>query len=545
MIQYIDGKKLREMFVSGANNLQNHKDLVDKLNVFPVPDGDTGTNMSLTISYAIQELSKVENDDITDIGKALSKGSLMGARGNSGVILSQIIRGIAKSIEGKEKLSTQDLAKALKNGSDTAYKAVIKPIEGTILTVVRESGDYAVKLAAREKDIVRFMSLLVKESNASLKRTPDLLKNLKDAGVVDSGGKGLVCIYEGMYETLLGNSIVKNDRSASSVSSVQVQHNANISSEDIKFQYCTEFILESDKVEDTTIRDIMLNYGDSLAVVGDDGVIKVHVHTNDPGSVLQEALQYGQLITTKIENMKLQHENTLLEIGKESEQVSATVEEKDFGFIATSMGEGLAKIFKDFGVDHVIEGGQTMNPSTEDFMKAIDKISAKNIFLLPNNGNIIMAANQAKELSDRNIIVLPTKNTPQGFSALVSFNGEASAEENEEAMLEALKAVKSGQVTFAVRDTVMNEIDVKEGNIIGIAEGNLLAAGEDVEETTVRLVEDLVDEDTAIITLFYGEDVTESQASDLGNILEAKYEDIDIELYYGGQPLYYYLISVE
>jgi len=289
----------------------------------------------------------------------------------------------------------------------------------------------------------------------------------------------------------------------------------------------------------------MLNYGDSLAVVGDDGVIKVHVHTNDPGSVLQEALQYGQLITTKIENMKLQHENTLLEIGKESEQVSATVEEKDFGFIATSMGEGLAKIFKDFGVDHVIEGGQTMNPSTEDFMKAIDKISAKNIFLLPNNGNIIMAANQAKELSDRNIIVLPTKNTPQGFSALVSFNGEASAEENEEAMLEALKAVKSGQVTFAVRDTVMNEIDVKEGNIIGIAEGNLLAAGEDVEETTVRLVEDLVDEDTAIITLFYGEDVTESQASDLGNILEAKYEDIDIELYYGGQPLYYYLISVE
>lgn len=545
MIQYIDGKKLREMFVSGANNLQNHKDLVDKLNVFPVPDGDTGTNMSLTISYAIQELSKVENDDITDIGKALSKGSLMGARGNSGVILSQIIRGIAKSIEGKEKLSTQDLAKALKNGSDTAYKAVIKPIEGTILTVVRESGDYAVKLAAREKDIVRFMSLLVKESNASLKRTPDLLKNLKDAGVVDSGGKGLVCIYEGMYETLLGNSIVKNDRSASSVSSVQVQHNANISSEDIKFQYCTEFILESDKVEDTTIRDIMLNYGDSLAVVGDDGVIKVHVHTNDPGSVLQEALQYGQLITTKIENMKLQHENTLLEIGKESEQVSATVEEKDFGFIATSMGEGLAKIFKDFGVDHVIEGGQTMNPSTEDFMKAIEKISAKNIFLLPNNGNIIMAANQAKELSDRNIIVLPTKNTPQGFSALVSFNGEASAEENEEAMLEALKAVKSGQVTFAVRDTVMNEIDVKEGNIIGIAEGNLLAAGEDVEETTVRLVEDLVDEDTAIITLFYGEDVTESQASDLGNILEAKYEDIDIELYYGGQPLYYYLISVE
>nr|WP_312983207.1 DAK2 domain-containing protein [Clostridioides sp.] len=543
MIQYIDGKKLREMFISGANNLQNHKDLVDKLNVFPVPDGDTGTNMSLTISYAIQELSKVANDDITDIGKSLSKGSLMGARGNSGVILSQIIRGIAKSIEGKERLSTQDLAKAFKNGSDTAYKAVIKPIEGTILTVVRESGEYAVKLASREKDIVRFMSLVVKEANASLSRTPDLLKNLKDAGVVDSGGKGLVCIYEGMYQTLLGKSITKSDKSTEVVSSIP-QHNKNISSDDIKFQYCTEFILESDKVEDTKIRDIMLNYGDSLAVVGDDGVIKVHVHTNDPGNVLQEALQYGQLLTIKIENMKLQHENTLLEIGKE-EQVSATAEEKDFGFIATSMGEGLAKIFKDFGVDHVIEGGQTMNPSTEDFMKAIEKINAKNIFILPNNGNIIMAANQAKELSEKNIIVLPTKNTPQGFSALVSFNGEASAEENEESMLEALKAVKSGQVTFAVRDTVMSGIDVKEGNIIGIAEGDLLAAGDDVEETTVRLIEDLVDEDTAIITLFYGEDVTESQASDLGNVLEAKYEDIDIELYYGGQPLYYYLISVE
>lgn len=552
MIQYIDGKKLREMFISGANNLQNNKDLIDKLNVFPVPDGDTGTNMSLTISYAMQELAKVENDDITEIGKSLSKGSLMGARGNSGVILSQIIRGIAKSIEGKEKLSTQDLAKAFKNGSDTAYKAVIKPIEGTILTVVRESGEYALKLAARETDIVRFMSLLVKESNASLKRTPDLLKNLKDAGVVDSGGKGLVCIYEGMYECLRGNSIEKMDKSSDSASSTLVHAGGNISTEDIKFQYCTEFILESNKVEDTKIRDIMLNYGDSLAVVGDDGVIKVHVHTNEPGKVLQEALAYGQLLTIKIENMKMQHENTLLEIGKEDEQIalsrSSEVEaepEKEFGFIATSMGDGLANIFKDFGVDNVIEGGQTMNPSTEDFMKAIEGINAKNIFILPNNSNIIMAANQAKDLSEKNIIVIPTKNTPQGFSALVNFNTEASAEENEEAMLEALNSVKSGQVTFAVRDTVMNDIDVKEGNIIGLAEGKLQQAGEDVEETTSKLIDNLVDEDTAIITLFYGEDVTEGQASALGNILEAKYEDIDIELYYGGQPLYYYLISVE
>ncbi|WP_343098307.1 DAK2 domain-containing protein, partial [Clostridioides difficile] len=491
MIQYIDGKRLREMFISGANNLQNNKDLVDKLNVFPVPDGDTGTNMSLTISYALKELAKVETDNISDIGKALSKGSLMGARGNSGVILSQIIRGIAKSIEGKSKLSTEDLAKAFKNGSDTAYKAVIKPIEGTILTVVRESGDFAIKTAKKEKDVVKFLSMLVKESNSSLERTPDLLKNLKEAGVVDSGGKGLVLIYEGMLASIKGNNIeIKNADLDTNISTSMDFAKSTISTDDIKYCYCTEFILESSKVEDTKIRDIMMAYGDSLAVVGDDGVIKVHVHTNDPGNVLQEALKYGQLLTIKIENMKLQHENTLLDVEEKKENDSEPLEEeKEFGFIATSMGEGLANIFKDFGVDHIIEGGQTMNPSTEDFMNAIKDINAKNIFIFPNNSNIIMAANQAKELSDKNIIVIPTKNTPQGFAALVTFNGELSEDENKEAMMNALSSVKSGQVTFAVRDTVMNEIDVKEGNIIGIAEGNLLSAGDYVDEVTSNLIE--------------------------------------------------------
>ncbi|HGM3505567.1 TPA: DAK2 domain-containing protein [Clostridioides difficile] len=547
MIQYIDGKRLREMFISGANNLQNNKDLVDKLNVFPVPDGDTGTNMSLTISYALKELAKVENDNISDIGKALSKGSLMGARGNSGVILSQIIRGIAKSIEGKSKLSTDDLAKAFKNGSDTAYKAVIKPIEGTILTVVRESGEFAIKTAKKEKDIVRFLSMLVKESNSSLERTPDLLKNLKDAGVVDSGGKGLVLIYEGMLASIKGNNVeIKNADLDTNISASMDFAKSTTSTDDIKYCYCTEFILESSKIEDTKIRDIMMAYGDSLAVVGDDGVIKVHVHTNDPGNVLQEALKYGQLLTIKIENMKLQHENTLLDVEEKKEDDSEPLEEeKEFGFIATSMGEGLASIFKDFGVDHIIEGGQTMNPSTEDFMNAINNINAKNIFIFPNNSNIIMAANQAKELSEKNIIVIPTKNTPQGFAALVTFNGELSEDENKEAMMNALNSVKSGQVTFAVRDTVMNEIDVKEGNIIGIAEGNLLSAGDYVDEVTSNLIEKLVDEDTAIITLFFGEDVTESQANELRTSLEEKFEDVDVELYYGGQPLYYYLISVE
>ena len=541
MIQYIEGKMLRDMFVSGANNLQNHKELVDKLNVFPVPDGDTGTNMSLTISYAMKELAKVENDSITEIGKSLSKGSLMGARGNSGVILSQIIRGFSKSIEGKEQISTEDLAKAFKNGSDTAYKAVIKPIEGTILTVVRESGEYAIKAAKKEKDLLKFLEMVIDEANKSLERTPELLKNLKEAGVVDSGGKGLVLIYEGMYEALKGNPIKAKDLNDSNVSEVK-QAGTSINTEDIKFCYCTEFILESNSISDTEIRDIMLKYGDSLAVVGDEGIIKVHVHTNDPGLVLQDALKHGQLVTIKIENMKLQHENILV---GDTDEIAQSVEEKEYGFIATSMGEGLAKIFKDFGVDYIIEGGQTMNPSTEDFMKAIDSINAKNIFIFPNNSNIIMAANQAKELSDKNIIVIPTKNTPQGFTALVNFNADASVEENEQALMESLTMVKSGQVTFAVRDTVMNDVEVKEGNIIGIAESKLMDAGDSVDEITTSLVEKLVDEDSAIITLFYGEDVTEEDANNLRDELEEKFEDLDIELYYGGQPLYYYLKSVE
>ena len=544
MTEYIKAKAFREMFVSGANNLQNSKDLVDKLNVFPVPDGDTGTNMSLTISYAMKELEKVGEDDITKIAKALSKGSLMGARGNSGVILSQIIRGIGKSVEGKDKLSTTDLAKALKGGSDTAYKAVIKPVEGTILTVIRETAEYAVKLAKRENDIEKFLGKVVREANVSLENTPNLLKNLKDAGVVDSGGKGLTLILEGFYLAIVGKSVVPATAEKAELKNVSLSSADNTSTEDIKFGYCTEFILESDKIDDAGIRDIMLGYGDSLAVVGDEGVIKVHVHTNEPGNVLQEALKYGQLLTIKIENMRMQHEN-ILEGVAENAEYEEPVEEKEFAFISTSMGEGLASIFKDFGVDHVIEGGQTMNPSTEDFMKAIDKIHAKNIFILPNNSNIIMAANQAKELSDKNIIVIPTKNIPQAVSALVGFNPEATAEENEANMIESLSYVKSGQVTFAVRDTVMNGIEIREGNIIGIAEKELIAAGDEVDEVTKELVEKLVDEDSAIITLFYGEDVTEEQAEELRGELEEKFEDIDVELYYGGQPLYYYLISVE
>ena len=547
MIQNIDGKQVRDMFVSGANNLKNHKDLVDKLNVFPVPDGDTGTNMSLTISCAIKELNKVEQDDIGQLGKALSKGSLMGARGNSGVILSQIIRGIAKSIEGKETLNSMDIAEALKNGSDTAYKAVIKPVEGTILTVVRESSDYALKAASLEEDVIEFMKLLVKEANNSLDRTPELLHALKEAGVVDSGGKGLVLVYEGMLKSLEGQFVESQEIQTTETTSVQVEN--RLSTEDIKFQYCTEFILETDKISDLKMRDIMIKYGDSLVVVGDDGIIKVHVHTNTPGTVLQEALAYGQLLTIKIENMKLQHENKVIKDAQEdkevSEQAAVSEEPKEFGFIATSMGQGLAKIFKDFGVDHIIEGGQTMNPSTEDFMNAIEKMNAHNIIILPNNSNIIMAANQAKDLSDKNIIVIPTKNVSQAFAALVNFDADLTIEENEANMVEALSTVKSGQVTYAVRNTVINDVEVNEGNIIGLGEGKLLSAGDNIDEITTNLIESLVDEDSAIITLFYGEDIKEEQAEALRESLEEKFEDIDIELYYGGQPIYYYLVSVE
>lgn len=539
MIQYIDAKQVRDMFVSGANNLKNHKELVDKLNVFPVPDGDTGTNMSLTISYAIKELNKLKEDNIGQIGKALSKGSLMGARGNSGVILSQIIRGIAKGIEDKDKLSSMDLAKALKCGSDTAYKAVIKPVEGTILTVVRESSEYGLKVAELEEDIIEFMNLLIKEATNSLNRTPKLLPALKEAGVVDSGAKGLVLVYEGMLKALEGNFVEAKEEQTSEAVEVKVEN--TVSTEDIKFQYCTEFILESDKVTDTKIRDIMIKYGDSLAVVGDEGIIKVHVHTNTPGTVIQEALAFGQLLTIKIENMKLQHENKLIEDSKEEVQQ----EKKEFGFIATSMGEGLAKIFKDFGVDHIIEGGQTMNPSTEDFMNAIDKMNAENIIILPNNSNIIMAANQAKDLSEKNIIVIPTKNVSQAFAALVNFDGDLTIEENEANMIESLSTVKSGQVTYAVRDTVINDIEVNEGNIIGLGEGKLLSAGDDIADITTKLVESLVDEDSAIITLFYGNETTKEDAESLQEALEEKFEDLDVELYYGGQPIYYYLVSVE
>ena len=542
MINRIDSKALKNMIISGANNLRNNKDFVDKLNVFPVPDGDTGTNMSLTIASAVKELDKVSEGSITDIGKAISKGSLMGARGNSGVILSQIIRGFAKGIEGKDELTSKDLANALKLGSDTAYKAVIKPVEGTILTVIRESSEFAISKANKVEDVVEFLELVIKEANVSLDKTPTLLPALKEAGVVDSGGKGLIIFLDGMLESLKGNFIELSDKTNTD-STIEVKTMEYINPEDIEFGYCTEFIVETNKITPEEIRDLMLPLGDSLAVVGDEGIIKVHVHTNEPGTALQIALTYGQLVTVKIENMRLQHENLLIENANEKVEV----EEKEYAIIATSMGEGLNKVFKDLRVDHIIEGGQTMNPSTQDFLDAIDKVNARNIIIFPNNSNIIMSANQAKDLSDRNIVVIPTKTVPQCIASLINFDESITVEENEAIMTDAISLVGSGQITYAVRDTNMEGIEIREGNFIGIADGKMKSAKETIEEVALETLESLINEDSALITLYYGQEISEEEANVLAETITNKYEDsyIDVEVIYGGQPVYYYLLSVE
>lgn len=572
MASYIEASMLKRMFKSGAANLQNNKDYIDKLNVFPVPDGDTGTNLSLTMSYAIRDLDKVGDMSVTSVSKAISKGSLMGARGNSGVILSQIFRGFSQAVDGKEKLGTEDFAKAIKKGAEVSYKAVIKPIEGTILTVVRETGDFAIKLAKKEKDMEQFLVQIVEYARESVERTPDQLQALKDAGVVDSGAKGLVTIYEGMLAAYKGNDIKHEQVQTTTQSTPQATGAASVN-EDIKFGYCTEFIIDTNEDNKDKIKDFMLKIGDSLAVVGDDGLVKVHVHTSDPGEAISEALKYGQLLTVKIENMRFQHENIVLEQGNEGHEGKSThsehsyasfendeniessavsskaieepAEKKKYGFIATSIGDGLNKIFEDLGIDYIIAGGQTMNPSTEDFLAGIKKINAENIIILPNNGNIIMAANQAKGISEGNIAVIPTKNIPHGFSAMLAFDPELDLEENAENMTEILEDVKAGEVTFAVRDTSMNGVDIKEGNIIGIAQKEIKVVGDDVTKTTFDLIDSLVDEDDSLISIYYGEDVKEDEADALRAMLEEKYADLDVEMFYGGQPLYYYLISIE
>jgi len=543
-IEYIDGHLLRKMIISGAQSLEENKEIINALNVFPVPDGDTGTNMSLTMQSAAKEVKSTQSDLLEDIANAAANGSLMGARGNSGVILSQLFRGFAKSVKGKSQINTTDLAEALKSGSDTAYKAVMKPIEGTILTVARESAEAALLIANNEKDIVTFIEKVIKYADKSLSRTPELLKVLKDAGVVDSGGKGLVYIYLGALGAITGNMPVVEE--AEIVDSNYV-HNIEEVNGEIEFGYCTEFIIRSSNADIDRLKKVIEGYGDSMLVVGNDSVVKVHIHTNHPGNVIEHALEVGSLSDIKIDNMRLQHRHEVFDETRDKEDINnkSLTQVKNYGFVTVTMGEGLTKIFKDFTVDYVIEGGQTMNPSTEDFVKAIDNINAETIFILPNNSNIFMAANQAKAISSKNIIVIPSKSVPQGLSALLAFDLEVTPEENKETMLEAIKIVKTGQVTYAVRDTNYNDIEIHEGDILGIADSEIKSAGQNIKEVSIELINEMITDESEMITIFYGSDVANEEAEELLELLSSKYENIDIELYYGGQPLYYYIFSIE
>lgn len=541
----IDAILLKDMIISGANNLIKEKNLIDKLNVFPVPDGDTGTNMSLTIESAVKELEKSEVSDISSVGKAITKGSLMGARGNSGVILSQLLRGFAKSIEGKKEINIEDLALALDSAREVAYKAVIKPVEGTILTVVRETAEYAMKTYKNEADMKIFLEKLIDKSNHSLNNTPELLKALKDANVVDSGGKGFVVFFEGMYMAFIGEP-VSIDKDKIQKESLFAEEDIHIFEGELEFGYCTEFMVNTDSVSPEDFKDEIEGFGDSLIVVGDDGLIKVHIHTNNPGEVMEKGIKYGNLDRIKIENMRMQHEERLTQNQSSKEQPKIeNVIEKNFGIISVAMGSGISQIMKDFGVDHIIEGGQTMNPSTKDFLEAIEKIDADKIFILPNNSNIIMAANQAKEISEKTIAVIPTKTIPQGFQALMNMSLQGDFLENENSMKESIELVKTGQVTYAVRDTISNGRDIKKDDIIGIGEKEIVASGSSVSEVTKELLEALIDEDSEIVSLFYGSDVDKKEAETLLETLQDEYSDIYVELYEGGQPLYYYIISVE
>lgn len=537
IIEYIDGQLFKKMIIEGAQSLEQNKQIVNALNVFPVPDGDTGTNMSLTMQSAVKEVKGTASDSLEEIANALANGSLMGARGNSGVILSQLYRGFAKGVKGKDKLTTMDLAMALKSGADTAYKAVMKPVEGTILTVARESAEKALEIAKEETNHISFLEKTIHEAEETLKRTPDMLKVLKDAGVVDSGGKGLIYIYAGALAALTGKATYIEDEDVLQMTVEDEHHDG----ESLEFGYCTEFIIRVQHGDTEALKSKIETLGDSMLVVGNENVVKVHIHTNHPGKVLEFGIEMGLLSDIKIDNMRLQHRPT----GVEAPKKEQPKEMKPYGMVTVTMGKGLTQIFTELGVDQIIEGGQTMNPSTEDFLKAIEEINAETIFILPNNSNIIMAANQAKEISSKDIIVIPSKSVPQGITAMLAFNGDLSAEENEASMMEALQKVKTGQVTYAVRDTSFNDIAIETGDILGIGNGQIKSAGKTVEAVSLELLQKMITDEDEMITLLYGEDVSEEDANQLVEVLEENFPNCDIELYYGGQPLYYYIFSVE
>ncbi len=556
-VKVLNGKRFAQMVIQGANHLSNNAKTVDALNVFPVPDGDTGTNMNLSITSGAKEVKGNVSEHIGKVGSALAKGLLMGARGNSGVILSQLFRGFSKHIEAKETITSKDFAQALEAGVQTAYKAVMKPVEGTILTVAKDAAKKAVTVAKNEEDIIVLMEETLKEANASLKRTPDLLPVLKEVGVVDSGGQGLVYIYEGFLAELKGQRIEDIVPTTTMNELVNAEHHKSVHSaintEDIEFGYCTEFMVkfEEEKVKtspftEENFRNDLSEYGDSLLVIADEELVKVHIHAEQPGDVLTYAQKYGSLINMKIENMREQHSNLLFEEDAyPAPKPEVNKKREKFGIITVAMGEGIAELFKSIGAKAVIEGGQTMNPSTEDILKAIDEVNADNVIILPNNSNIIMAAKQAAEVAEQNVAVIESKTVPQGMAAILAFNPTGELADNEATMKEALGSVKTGQITFAVRDTNIDGVEIQKDDFMGIADGKIVLTNKDKKSAAKELLTSMMDEDSEILTVIYGEDVSEEDVEELVSDLEESYPDVEVEVHNGKQPLYSFIFSIE
>ena len=551
----INAELLSKMFIAGAMNLDSKKEWINELNVFPVPDGDTGTNMSMTIMSAAKEVGALSNPTMAELSKAISSGSLRGARGNSGVILSQLFRGFCKVIKEYDELDVTIVCEAFQKAVETAYKAVMKPKEGTILTVAKGAADKALEMAEETDDLVVFGEEIIKHADYVLSQTPEMLPVLKQAGVVDSGGQGLMQVLKGCFDALNGKEIDYSAiKTESAVSAVKVEVTSDV---DIKFGYCTEFIIMLDRpLSDKEVGEYkayLESLGDSIVVVADDEIVKTHVHTNDPGLAIQKALTFGALSRIKIDNMREEHQEKLIKDAEKlakaqeaEEAVKKNEPRKDMGFISVSIGEGMNEIFKGLGVDYIIEGGQTMNPSTEDMLTAIDNVNADHIFILPNNKNIIMAANQAASLvEDKEIIVIPTKTIPQGITALVNFIPDYSVDENKSTMMAEIENVKTGQVTYAVRDTEIDGKTIKQDDYMGIGDKSILSVGTDLKETTMEMINEMVDEDSAIVSIYYGSDSSEESASEIAALIEEKYPDVEVEINDGGQPIYYYVISVE
>jgi hypothetical protein len=543
----IDGRDFYNMVVNASNKLLEQSDFVNALNVFPVPDGDTGTNMSMTFKAAVKEIENMNTDSIGEISKKLAKGALMGARGNSGVILSQILRGFSKGLEGKKEVDTTEFAIGFFEGANSAYKAVMRPTEGTILSVMRAASEAAVESDA--KDLISFMEEVTIKAKEMLDRTPELLPALKKAKVVDSGGMGLYIILQGMFEALKNGIKAEIKDIAISKSNNTLAQSAE--EVDIKFGYCTEFIVMGDSKFAKDLQNEIEPFGDSMIVVGYDDVIKVHIHTNDPGLILSKAMAIGELSKIKIDNMREEHRELLINAKdkeyniSEIEDDSLVKEKNKYGFITVAMGDGILNIFKDLGIDYVIEGGQTMNPSTQDFLDAINIVNAEYIFIMPNNKNIIMAANQAAELSNKEVFVVPTTTIPQGITCATMFNFDCDVEENYNNLKNAIEEVRTGSVTYAVRDTEIDGIEIKEGNILGLVEGKIKEVGEDKKSVASKVLDDMVDDECELITVYYGEEVTDDEANEFEVELQSKYTELDVQFYKGNQPLYYFLMSVE